>query len=285
MVALVLGGLWWVTSPDPVAELRSLADPRTYTGLVDRATEVIDQVNPGASPHPLPESSLVSTTGAPPPGQGEHADRLLTAVEVDEPSSAYGIATVQDDGVTPVAWSPCRPIHVVVNTEGAPEGFADVVRGVVGELSGATGLAFVDDGVTSEAPSSSRPAYLPDLYGERWAPVLVAVTDPGTIPVLDGDVAGISYTYRARGGASGLWHLTSGAVYLDSAALTFPAASTGEPGWTAVLRHELGHLAGLDHVDDPSQLMNPVTSDVRTFQAGDLTGLALLGRGACAPDV
>ncbi|MDX5317789.1 MAG: hypothetical protein LPK38_00260 [Actinomycetes bacterium] len=40
---------------------------------------------------------------------------------------------------------------------------------------------------------------------------------------------------------------------------------------------------GLDHVEDPTQLMNPVTTTVTTFQDGDLTGLAALGQGACAP--
>jgi hypothetical protein len=41
---------------------------------------------------------------------------------------------------------------------------------------------------------------------------------------------------------------------------------------------------GLDHVDDPAQLMYPTTG-MPTFQAGDLTGLAELGRGDCAPGV
>jgi hypothetical protein len=111
------------------------------------------------------------------------------------------------------------------------------------------------------------------------------VSDAAAVPTLDGDIAGVTYTYRARGPSSGVWHLTSGAVYLDAAALDAGAGPGGEAGWVAVLRHELGHLAGLDHVDDPGQLMNPVTSDVRTFQAGDRTGLARLGRGACAPDL
>ncbi|MGH9188112.1 MAG: matrixin family metalloprotease [Acidimicrobiales bacterium] len=54
----------------------------------------------------------------------------------------------------------------------------------------------------------------------------------------------------------------------------------------AVILHELGHLAGLDHVEDSTQLMNAVGSqDVTGFAVGDLIGLAELGRGACFPSI
>ena len=42
-----------------------------------------------------------------------------------------------------------------------------------------------------------------------------------------------------------------------------------------VLMHELGHLAGIDHVNDPGQVMYPVARDdgPTTYGAGDLDGL------------
>jgi hypothetical protein len=44
----------------------------------------------------------------------------------------------------------------------------------------------------------------------------------------------------------------------------------------------LGHLVGLDHVEDPTQLVHPVgSSDVTGAQAGDTAGLVLLGAVAC----
>ena len=50
--------------------------------------------------------------------------------------------------------------------------------------------------------------------------------------------------------------------------------------------HELGHLVGLDHVTAANQLMYPQTRPgVTDFGAGDLTGLAALGRGTCLPDM
>jgi hypothetical protein len=39
-------------------------------------------------------------------------------------------------------------------------------------------------------------------------------------------------------------------------------------------------------VDDPDQLMYPeARREVPDFAAGDLTGLAALGRGACVPEL
>ena len=60
----------------------------------------------------------------------------------------------------------------------------------------------------------------------------------------------------------------------------------GVPPAEAVVLHELGHVVGLDHVSDPSQLMTPVgRPDLLGYAAGDRTGLALLGGGECAPGV
>jgi hypothetical protein len=57
----------------------------------------------------------------------------------------------------------------------------------------------------------------------------------------------------------------------------------GEELARAVVLHEFGHLVGLDHVDDATQLMYPTTSATLDFAAGDLTGLVQLGRGECVP--
>ena len=58
-----------------------------------------------------------------------------------------------------------------------------------------------------------------------------------------------------------------------------PWSSTG-PG--PVLQHELAHAVGLDHVSDPTQLMNAFASSTgpTTYGAGDLTGLWQLGAAA-----
>ncbi len=50
-----------------------------------------------------------------------------------------------------------------------------------------------------------------------------------------------------------------------------------------VVMHEFGHIVGLDHVNSRSSLMNPqMQHGVTDFNAGDLAGLAVLGRGTCS---
>ena len=49
----------------------------------------------------------------------------------------------------------------------------------------------------------------------------------------------------------------------------------------ALVLHELGHLVGLDHVEDQRELMYPTMTGLRSFGPGDRSGLAALGAGRC----
>ncbi|GHG56301.1 hypothetical protein GCM10011331_23680 [Flavimobilis marinus] len=217
-------------------------------------------------------------------GFEEQSSRLLPVPTVSEPSNAYRLQTVPEDfhGDDFVArWSPCRPIHYVVNTDGAPDDFVERVDGVVAQVSAATGLAFVDDGATTERPSDDRPSYQPERYGDRWAPVLIGFADESEISLL-GEAIGAGtadYAYDA----DGTFWIASGSALLDVELLD-ERRLWGEPFYVSVLRHELGHVVGLDHINVNKQLMAPA-SPMIDFQAGDLTGLAELGQGPCAPDV
>jgi predicted Zn-dependent protease len=54
----------------------------------------------------------------------------------------------------------------------------------------------------------------------------------------------------------------------------------------AVILHELGHVLGLGHVEDPTHLMHGVSTEHNTtLTAGDRAGLAKLGAGQCVPQL
>ncbi|QTE30134.1 M10 family metallopeptidase domain-containing protein [Pengzhenrongella sicca] len=237
----------------------------------------------------LPAETLADLADrtSPPPGVEEQAARLAPAPVIAAPSSQFTFTATQvtaDGRTVPVGWSPCRPVHYVVNPAGAPEDFADQVVLAMSDLSAATGLTFIADGVTDEPPAAPRTYFQPDRYGDRWAPVLIAVSTEQALPTLAGDVAGVGGYVSVSDPATGLSTAVTGDVYLDAAILG-ESDPEGGPAYPPVLRHELGHLVGLGHIEDPTQLMNPTTGAVTTYQGGDLAGLAQVGAAECAPGV
>jgi hypothetical protein len=193
------------------------------------------------------------------------------------------LATLPDG--SPVAWDPCRPIHYVVRPRGAPPDGAQWLRWAFGQLTAATGLRFVDDGTTDEAPSADRPVFLPRRYGDRWAPVLVTWATPAETPLISDTVLGLAgpRSFSAHGDRALRW--VSGMAVFNGPALDRKLATGEEAKVAAVLLHELGHLVGLGHVADPYQVMFATNAyPVSAYRAGDRRGLALLGAGQCFRD-
>jgi len=169
--------------------------------------------------------------------------------------------------------------------DNAPSGGAALVRSAIQLVSAATSLSFVDDGATNEAPSEDRQAYQPSRYGQRWAPVLVTWATAQEVPDFGVDIAGEAGASRVSTPSGDTTYIT-GAVALDATKLT-SLVNTGRAGLaTSVVLHELGHLMGLAHVPDASQIMFPRSSDaIAAYGQGDLVGLGELGRGPCQPDI
>jgi len=190
----------------------------------------------------------------------------------------------QPDG-SPVAFDPCRPVSYVVRPAGQPAGGEELLAWAFAQLSAATGLHFVNEGATDEPPFALRAAYQPARYGDRWAPVLVTWSDPVETPMLSDGVLG-----RAGPDSFGTREpesrrLVSGTAVFNGPALDQQLRTGDDSKARAVLLHELGHLVGLAHVQDPYQVMFDTNAfPLASYRAGDLRGLEQLGLGPCFRD-
>lgn len=204
--------------------------------------------------------------------------RVLPAVPVTSTGSYAFLHTV--DGA-PVGYDPCRPVAYVVRPDGAPAGGQELVDEAIAEIGAATGLEFVYAGETDEVPAVDRDLIQARYGATRWAPVLIAWSTGQEMPGLAGDVAGIGGSAAVPGAdGSGLW-LAAGRLALDSEDLGRMLDAGYRGAARGVVVHELAHVVGLDHVDDPSELMFPTTSARVDLGPGDRAGLALVGQVAC----
>jgi hypothetical protein len=248
----------------------------------------------GLTPHPHGQFALsygsdlsgasVEVVAHPHAGVGEEASPLGRPAPAPSGTGPYKFMVTQPGSSAPVAYDPCRLIHVVLNDRTAPPGADVLVRSAIERASQVSGLQFVIDGSTDERPSAKRAAYQPTRYPGRWAPVLIAWSDPAETPRLAGDIAGLGGSVPFT--VDGRRVYVSGGVTLDGPDLyEVMGRANGQELVRAVIEHELGHLLGLDHVADASQLMNAGNEGLLDYAAGDQLGLEALGRGRCFPGV
>ncbi|WP_461163670.1 peptidase M10A and M12B matrixin and adamalysin [Arthrobacter sp. R4-81] len=222
---------------------------------------------------------MMGQRSAPTPGLDEGPEPLGAPAPLTELSSSY-VFLHSNEG-TPVSYSPCRPIHYVVNAEAAPPGSGPLIEAAVRRISEASGFRFVFDGHVDERPALDRSSFQPDRYGNMWAPVLISWTDPETVPQLSGDTVGVGGSTRVKH-SSGHVGYVSGQVSLDAPQVRKIIRTTGGSARAiAIILHELAHVLGLGHVPDPSQLMFEHGTPLRDFGPGDLTGLARLAEAPC----
>jgi hypothetical protein len=230
----------------------------------------------GAEPERVPD--------APPPGLEEAAAPLASPPAPGTTNDSYKFLATNDDG-TPVGYSPCRPLHYVVNDATAPLGSDALLATALANISAASGIQFINDGTTDELPVDRREPYQPSKYGDRWAPLLISWTTPVEAPALADNVIGTggSTMYSLNKGPKSY---ITGSLELDTPQVTELLASPGGADYVlAVMQHELGHVMGLDHVDDPIQLMYPEIGAPDGLAAGDLNGLHLLASAPCRKDI
>jgi hypothetical protein len=211
--------------------------------------------------------------------------------EHDLAGDGYAVWARQGDG-RPVRWDPCRPIHLVVSATGAPATYPETalladVRAAVRVLREASGLDLVVEGTTTQVPDAARSTVADAADdGVRWAPVLIGWREPGEgdLPLRDVD-RGIAVPV-AVGPADARTYVTGQIALNAERDDLLPGAADRATSWGATVLHELVHVLGLDHVDDPDELMHvyPGRGPVE-LGPGDRAGLRAVGAGGGCVEV
>jgi hypothetical protein len=210
------------------------------------------------------------------------ADRSAGQLVVPtEPPVAGQWSFMEKQDGKPVRWDPCRTIHYRVRLGPGPTNGIALVQQAADIVSRDTGLAFVYDGPTDDVPQSgSEHVVLSGPGLTEYPPVTIAWAGPDETNLYDREAASEALGF---GGPSAV-NLGGTEVYVSGEIVMRPTPdypSTFGPGATEgnVLLHEFGHLVGLDHVDDPAEVMTPALSRTgpNGYGPGDLRGLWLLG--------
>jgi hypothetical protein len=205
---------------------------------------------------------------------GLGGERHGTPPDFTPGQGSYAFLQTQQGSDEPVAWDPCEPIEYAVNPAGAPDEWQDLVAEAVADVEWATGLEFSDAGTTDRRPFAR--GYQPAL----GQPVVIGFADEDELADLGGDTAGLGGSSAERGTIGRDYYVT-GSIALDTAVFTDAAVDTDFESMRAIVQHELGHVLGLDHVDDAGELMYESNFGRSDFGPGDLEGLARLASVPC----
>jgi len=167
--------------------------------------------------------------------------------------------------------APCSTVSWSFSTKRQPRADNTMKKDVVGalaRLSKLTGLKFVEVPPTAKAPGS-----------DPWTSVLDASSHP-VIQYVWSDLG--AHGPSGTGSTSGTVTLNNKDFWPKNANAGFSFIRGYFPGRGWLIVHETMHVLGFDHVNDKTQLMNPV-GYVARFGKGDLGGLrALYPKAGCA---
>lgn len=179
-------------------------------------------------------------------------------------------------------WNPCQVITYRVNANRAPRGALADTHAAVAAVEEVSGLDFEYLGRTDVVPQKvGREGYPDDTD------LVVAWTDHTETPMLPDNpgTAGVggftSVSGKRDEAGNAVWMSTAGTIVLNT------QTSWLEPGFGEgktvgeLLMHEVGHVVGLSHARDTSQILYPkMQSTPAVWGAGDRSGLRAVGRAS-----
>ena len=261
------------------AELSTLEHHRALAKTRERATIAIIVsvlVGGGAlafraiqdvkSPHATANTVTVDRSSGKPLGRPPQTDRGV---------GTFSFAAEQSASDEPVAYDPCRTIPWAIHDELAPPGTDRIIEDAVREVAEATGLVFVRE------EAGPLDDYRSVTAKDGRSPVIIDWTTPREVRGLEGLTAGVGGS-AFLSDVAGVRLYVTGAVALDTPQLETILDQHGPATVRAIVMHELGHVVGLDHVDDPDELMYADSVGRSDFGPGDREGLAMLGAGRCS---
>jgi hypothetical protein len=177
----------------------------------------------------------------------------------------YAFLRMSDTG-QPAHWDHCQPIYYVVNPLHAPPNWESIVQEAVNATVDASGFDFRDTGTTEDRQ------FNPTARGFA-TPVLIGWASASEVPILSGGIDGYgAFASYLRGDQL---EATAGAVVLDAGAYA-QMGRTDSKDEVFILAHELGHVLGLDHVDDIDEVMYRRYAGQERFGSGDIEGFEVL---------
>ena len=261
-----------VSAATPVASPQSVANGQ---GLNTNQTPSVPvtTTTPTTTPTTAPGSPTPTTTPTTTPPTTTSSGWTPTATD-----SGYTFLYPNGSGGTQARWNPCTAIRWAVNLSDAPSNALADAQQAISYVSSATGIPFQYVGTTTFAPN-------PSGAGGQYPSGIDAVI-AWLAPAQFGATG-------AEAGLGGDWWESSGGpekIFEGYAIVNGDMAkSLLRPGFSEgyseghLLLHELGHMMGLGHTQDPAEVMYPSQGPLSpgTYDTGDLTGLKTLGTGGC----